>query len=259
MIEIIKSGDGIIALKVTGKLMRDEMMEVSGLVERSLAEHEKTHIFCEIEDYSGFDVTALGEYLPHALKMLGELERFGRVAVVSDIAWMRWATKIESALLPHISYETFTADEREQALAWVEGHREHPHGPSIRIIETDRADVLGFEIDGRITKADAEAIADYFNRSAPGDRPLRLLARVRKIDGAEVGALFGHKYLEMKIGLLERVERYAVVGGPLWLCAWISALEPLLKLELKHFPAEEEPAAWAWLNARPKLERPLAA
>lgn len=259
MIEIIKSRDGIIALKVIGKLMRDEMMQVSDLVERSLAEHEKTHIFCEIEDYSGFDLTALGEYLPHARKMLGQLDRFGRVAVVSDIAWMRWATRIESALLPHMTYETFTADERDSALAWVEGHREHPHGPSIRIIETDRADVLGFELDGRITKKEAEAVADYFNRSAPADRLLRLLARVKRIDGAEVGALFGHKYLEMKIGMLERVERYAVVGGPLWLCAWISALQPLLKLELKHFPAEEEAAAWAWLNARPRLERPLAA
>ena len=119
MIEYIPSSKDVIALKITGRLMRAELDEITTRVETSLSANEKTHIFVEIEDFSGFDLTALPEYLPRAAAMLGRLGRFGRIAVVSDLRWIRWATKLESALLPHISYETFTADERHRALAWA--------------------------------------------------------------------------------------------------------------------------------------------
>lgn len=257
MIEYIQSSEDVIALRITGRLMREELDGITTRVEQSLAANEKTHIFVEIEDFSGFDVTALPEYLPRAAAMLGQLGRFGRIAVVSDQRWIRWATKLESALLPHISYETFTADERHRALAWVEGKLNPLHDPSIKIIETDKPDVIGFELDGRISTADAEAAAGYFNKALARKRPLRLLGRVKNIEGAELGALFGHKYLQMKVGMLDRVERYAVVGGPLWLCAWVSALNPLVSCELRHFGGDQEAQAWAWLGATPKEERPL--
>jgi hypothetical protein len=191
--------------------------------------------------------------------MLGQLDRFGRVAIVSDLRWVRWAAKLESALLPRISYETFEAAERARALAWVEGKLNPLHDRAVRIIETDKPDVLGYEINGRVSAADAEAVADYFNEALSRDRPLRLLGRIRKIDGAELGPLLGHKFMEMKIGMLKRVERYAVVGGPVWLCAWIQALDPLVPVELRHFAADREGEAWAWLGAQPKGEQARAA
>lgn len=253
MIEMIPTAADVIALKMSGgTATRDELMQIADLVETSLAAHEKTHIYAEIEGFTGIDPAALGEYLPRAFAMMGKLERFGRIAIVSDQAWIRWASKLESALLPHVSYEVFTGAEKARALAWVEGRLNPLHDPSARIIETDRPDVLGFELDGRIGTADAEALADYFNRAASRDRPLRLLARVKRIEGAELGALFGHKPLRMKIGMLERVERYAVVGGPAWLCAWVAAIDPLIPVDLRHFPADEEDKAWDWLGARPK-------
>lgn len=259
MIEFLESSDDVIALKITGKLMGDELVDVTARVEKSLADREKTHIFVEIEDFSGFDLGALPDYLPRAAAMLGKLRRFGRVAIVSDLRWIRWATRLESALLPHISYETFTSEERHRALAWVEGKLNPLHDPSIRIIETDTPDVLGFELNGRIGAADAEAVADYFNAALAHKRPLRLLGRVKNVEGAELGALFGHKYLQMKVGMLNHVERYAVVGGPLWLCAWVCALDPLVGTELRHFPADREAEAWAWLGAQPREEEARAA
>lgn len=258
MIQFIESGADVIAVKISGKLTQGELPVLVERLERSLDEHEKTHIFVEIEDFSGIEAAALPDYLPHAFAMLGKLRRFGRIAVVSDLTWIRWATRIESALLPHVSYETFTSDERHRALAWVEGRLNPLHDPSIRIIETDRPDVLGFELNGKISAADAEFAADYFNRALAADRPLRLLGRVKCIDGAELGALLGHKYLAMKVGMLNRLERYAIVGGPAWLCAWVSALDPIVAAELRWFPADQEAQAWDWLGAHPKEQAQAA-
>jgi len=259
MIKFIQSGADVIAVKISGKLTSEEMVQLMERVERSIDEREQTHLFIEIEDFAGIDAAALPDHFSRAGPMLGKLRRFGRIAVVSDLAWIRWATKIESALLPHISYETFTSDERHRALAWVEGKLNPLHDPSIRIIETDRPDVLGFELDGRISSADAEFAADYFNKALAEDRPLRLLGRVKSIDGAELGALFGHKYLAMKVGMLKRLERYAIVGGPPWLCAWVSAIDPLVSAELRYFPVDREAEAWEWLGAHPKDQRAEAA
>ncbi|MGD9636464.1 MAG: STAS/SEC14 domain-containing protein, partial [Pirellulales bacterium] len=155
------------------------MLPLIDQLERSLDEKEQTHLYVEVENFLGIEPAALPDYLPRAAAMLGKLRRFGRVAIVSDLRWIRWATKIESALLPHISYETFTSDERHRALAWVEGKLNPLHDPSIRIIETDQSDVLGFELNGRISAADAEFAADYFNKALAEDRPLRLLGRVK--------------------------------------------------------------------------------
>ena len=58
---------------------------------------------------------------------------------------------------------------------------------------------------------------------------------------------------------MERVERYAMVGGPLWLTAWVSAVAPLLKLEVRHFTTDREDEAWQWLGATPRQEKALAA
>lgn len=259
MIQLIPSAEDVIALKISGRLTRDELMRIVDLVEPSLETREKTHIYVEVDDSTGFDVTALGEYLPRVFHMFGKLGRFGRVAVVSDQRWLRWAAKLESALLPHISYETFESAERARALAWVEGKLNPLHDRAVSIIETDKPDVLGYEINGRVSAADTEAVADYFNEALSRDRPLRLLGRIRTIEGAELGPLLGHKFLEMKIGMLKRVERYAVVGGPVWLCAWIQALDPLVSVELRHFAADKEAEAWAWLGAHPKEEQADAA
>lgn len=44
-----------------------------------------------------------------------------RIAVISDEAWLRAASRIESALLPGVSYAVYDADEADKARAWVLG------------------------------------------------------------------------------------------------------------------------------------------
>lgn len=259
MIEYLTTRADVLAVKVSGKLLHDELEEVVDKVEAALEANEKTHIFAEVADFRGFDLAALPDYLPRATKLLGKLDRFGRIAVVSDQAWVRWATRVESALLPGIGYEVFTPEERDRALAWVEGRIELPHAPALKLIETDRPNVLGFEIDGRIGAVEMHRIVVRIHKmldDVPG--PVRILGRFKRFGFPALGGIDAD-YVRMKLRALERVERYAIVGGPAWLTAWASAIAPLLKLEVRHFPAERENEAWDWLGAAPKAETALAA
>lgn len=257
MMEILESEPGVIAVKFSGRMRGDEIDEVITLVERSIEEHERTHIYIEIHDNFSFDVGAMAAYAPRGAAMLTKLARFGRVAVVTEERWIRWATRIESAILPGISYETFELAEHVQALAWVEGRRALPHAPSIMIMETDKPDVIGFEIDGKISAVEAEAVVAYFDAALKGDGPLRLLGKMKHIGGAEFGAFFDRAFLRVKYNILGRLDRYAVVGGPAWLRVWVTALDKLTKADIRHFKASEEPQAWQWLGAEPKRLHPL--
>jgi hypothetical protein len=117
--------------------------------------------------------------------------------------------------------------------------------------------VIGFEIDGRISAVEADAAADYFNAALKEDRPLRVLGKVKHLRGAEIGAFLNSGFLKMKLGLLGRLERYAIVGGPSWLGPWVTAMDKLTKGEIRRFKASEEPQAWQWLGAQPRSHHPL--
>jgi SpoIIAA-like len=128
MLEFIPSNEEVLAIKTGGRITRAELDEVTTRLERSLDAREKTHLFVEVDNFTGLDWAALPDYLPRAFGMISKLSRFGRVAIVSDQDWIRWASKIESAILPHISYETFKSDKRDAAFAWVEQGGEPPRG-----------------------------------------------------------------------------------------------------------------------------------
>ena len=259
MLEVLKSSQGVIAIRVGGRLDEDELEALMTRIEASLEARDKTHMYMEVEDLSGFDVAAFARCLPRGAAMLGKLHRFGRIAVVADQQWIRAWTRIESALLPRISYEVYTSDQREVALAWVEGRSARPRPPGLTLIETDATNVIAFEIDGTIGADELQALTARINSAMKREQPLRLLSRIRCLGGIDAQAVCSSDYLLMKLRALHKVERYVIVGGPAWVRTWLGLVDPLVKMDIRHFAAEDEAAAWAWLEAKPKSERPLAA
>lgn len=262
MYEFLPAPDDVIAFRCRGKLERAGIEAMMERVEASLDAHEKTHLFVEAEEFSGFETEGFPDLARRSSALLKRLDRFGRIAVVADQAWIRWAAKLESAVLPHVSYETFESRERERALAWVKGEEQRAHGPAIKLIETSRPDVFGFELDGRATRAELDAVADHFNArlAALGQSgPVRMLGRIRSIGGFEMGGLMSQDYFAMKRGFLDRLDRYAVVGGPGWLKSMTRTLGPLFRAEIRWFDEDAEDEAWAWLEAEPLSERTVVA
>ena len=121
MLEMIDSADDVIALTVSDRISGDELDAVMNRLDSAMARHDTVHVFVETRSIDGIEVAGLGAYMKRALPLFGKLDRFGRVAVVVDQAWIRALTRIESAVLPHIGYRVFEPDARDEALAWVTG------------------------------------------------------------------------------------------------------------------------------------------
>lgn len=259
MIERLSAKPGVIALRVQGHLAREDVDNCFELLVEAFENHPKVGLYIEVMGLTGFDTEALSDDFKRGWALLDKLDRFDRVAVVSDQAWIRWASRIESALLPGITYRTYAVAERKQALDWVQGREDLPYGHAIKIVETTRADAVGIEIDGRLTAEEVGQLARDLN-AMRHKRPIKaMLVHIRSLGTVDPTIIADAEYIRMKLGLLRELDRYAIVGGPDWLVSWVQLIRPLLRLELSHFHEGDEAAAWLWLGAQPLSVEPAAA
>ncbi len=249
--EILTSTADIVALRFTGRLSPEEVRKAFELIEQALALHERIHLFVEVDELAGIEWEAMTQELTRGLRLFGKLKRFGRVAIVSDQSWLRWLARTESALLPGISYRTYRIAERDRARAWVEGREELPYGHAMRVIGTNRPDVLGIEIDGRLSKEEMASISVELNAARSAQEIKSVLLRIRSFEGFDPSIALDGDYARMKLGFFRELDRYAVVGGPQWIRQWVEFLGPLVRMEVRYFPPENESAAWEWLGAKP--------
>lgn len=121
MIDLMDTADDVIAVKVAHKITGADLDGIMTRLDEAMRRHDKVHVFVETSAIEDIEISALPGYMARAMPLFGKLSRFGRVAVVADQAWIRMATRIESAVLPFISYRVFEPPQREEALAWVAG------------------------------------------------------------------------------------------------------------------------------------------
>ena len=123
MLELLDSPDDVIALRLCDKITGNDLDAIMDRVDEVMSRSGKVHVFVETRSIGGIEISSLPAHMGRAMPLFGELDRFGRVAVVADQSWMRVGARLESALLPNVSYRIYMPDEREEALAWALGSK----------------------------------------------------------------------------------------------------------------------------------------
>jgi hypothetical protein len=241
--------DDIVILSLSGRIEKGDVEQAMGRLDMAFALGGKVHLFVEVQGFEGMSAEAWWRDLGQGMKYLSRLKQFGRIAIVSDQSWVRAASRIESALLPFVTYEVYMPDQRDHALAWVKGEAAAPRPAALRILSGASDEIAAFEIDGRITPADIEALHEHLHARVRPGAELKLLNHVKHFAGFDPSILANPQYLSLKLGLLRAVSRYAVVGGPSWLDGFAKLADPLLRMDIRHFSEGEEQAARAWLLA----------
>ena len=119
MLELLDAPGDVVDVRVSHKIMGSDLDPIMDRLESAMSQHEMVHVFVETQLIDGIEISSLPSYAARAWPLFGKLNRFGRVAVVADQAWVRIGTRLESALLPNISYRTYMPDERDEAFDWV--------------------------------------------------------------------------------------------------------------------------------------------
>ncbi|HCH72937.1 MAG TPA: STAS/SEC14 domain-containing protein [Ochrobactrum sp.] len=126
--------------------------------------------------------------------------------------------------------------------------------PVIRRIPTNRDDVFAFAIEGHLDDASLENLYGLLDAAYETHDEIDLLVRLTCYEGVDWTAAFSESMLSMRAKSLKKLRRYAIVGGPLWIQASITLMQPFLSIELRAFEADEENEAWEWLGAKPNEE-----
>lgn len=121
--------------------------------------------------------------------------------------------------------------------------------PNIKRIETDRPDAYAFEITGHITAPDIENMYGLLEGAYAVHDKIDLLVVIHDYEGFDWSAAFKESTMVGKTHALKHIRKYAVIGGPGWMRPVIGFFKPFFSLEMKHFEADEEEAAWKWLGA----------
>ncbi|MCK5931016.1 MAG: STAS/SEC14 domain-containing protein [Fulvimarina manganoxydans] len=85
MIDYRKTDDGVMELRVSGKITSEEMESISARIRMDMPEHGKVRMLEFVEDFDGIELSALWYDLHRNLPLT---DRFERVAVISDRRWI---------------------------------------------------------------------------------------------------------------------------------------------------------------------------
>ena len=96
MHEFLESPDNVLAVKVSGTITGEDLDAIWDRTDTAMARYDKIHVYAETHGIEGMQLSALPRHLSRALPMFGKLDRFGRVAVVADQAWIRAGTRLEA-------------------------------------------------------------------------------------------------------------------------------------------------------------------
>lgn len=183
MINYVTSSQDVLAVRIRDGLSSDELDELIRRLQDKIGRNPKTQVWVDIDRFRAEDWKSAFEALPRSWGLF-RLDRYGRIAVVSDDKLVRTLSRVESAILPRIHYEIFHAEEADRALQWVEGKIDEPHEAALKFIETDNPLVLAYSI--RNDKQSGPGTCDR-HRTAP--------PRARAWTNSCVGTLWRRPFL----------------------------------------------------------------
>jgi hypothetical protein len=121
MIEFLEAPDDTVAMRFSGRIASADLDAAMDQLVWCMGVFQTVNLFIETRAVAGFELAGWPHRFARSLPLLANLDRFGRVAVVADQAWVRAGTRLESALLPFIAYRAFRPERRDEAFAWACG------------------------------------------------------------------------------------------------------------------------------------------
>lgn len=254
MFEQIAAPDHVLAYRFSGKLGSEDVEKCKSLFEPALKRQGRFSLYCDFTALTDISAKALAGGVKADLEFFSHSDRLARFAVVSDKEWPGAFVAFIAPVIPTFEMKVFAPLQKDEALKWasVLPAAQTAKKPAIRFIPTTRDDVIGFEINGVISTEDLPGVTDKVNGFLAAHDKVRMLARVKHLGGFDPAVFFQSGLFSMKLAAMQKVERYAIVGAPVWMNKAVQTMNPMFPhLDMRPFPAAQEDEAWAWLDARP--------
>lgn len=195
----------------------------------------------------GFTLGAVTIELAHIPALTRWIYGMSRIAILSDEAWIRTGSRLESALLPGLTYQVYDEDEADAARAWIMEEADGPHKGAFHELDIGHPNIAAFELSGRLDRAESERGVAMVRARLEDPDCSRLMIVIRHWHGFDFDTVFSSEVLRGKLDLIGKLDRYAIVGGPGWIGAMSGIMGSLLKPDIRAYDLDEQGKAVAWL------------
>jgi hypothetical protein len=120
MITTIDLGPSVLAYRVDGKVERSDIDTAFGAMDQRLKTAARIRVYTEVVSFGGISFPALWEDLKSGAERWSEMSKIDRVAVVTDVEWMRSLSELQGKLLPGMHVRTFPLARTTEAQAWIQ-------------------------------------------------------------------------------------------------------------------------------------------
>lgn len=120
MLELIPvEAENVVAYRAEGTITVEDFAQVADEIEEKLEDHESLLLYAELFSIEGMEPSAIVEDVRFGARHIQDLQRFDRVAVVTDADWIGKVAGLEGAMIPGLEIEWFDEDDSEPAMAWL--------------------------------------------------------------------------------------------------------------------------------------------
>jgi len=241
----------VLAIALSGTVEESDVQAMEGAFKDRLDSDDRFGLVVDMSDWTDITADALKEDAKFEFGMLGKLNRFPRMSLISDKKFPRALAKFFDPLLPAVKIRTFSSSEREQAMAFASAPAEPEAEPAhaVKMLEIGSPQLLGFEIEGRLSKAAMEQVVEPLQRAYEGEQKIDLIVVWKGYHGFNPSILVDRSVISMKLSSLSHIRRYAVVGGPGWMKNVAETVLSALPIDVRFFDSDDEDAAWVWLKS----------
>ncbi len=234
----------VMGIKVSGKVTADDYRQhLIPIIEEKLTTHKRVDCLCVIEkSFSGTEPAAIWEDFRFGM---AKVNRWGRIAAVTDIDWIENSVNIFKIFWPgHL--RQFDLDEYDKARDWVCDinrvalEAEIDEQNSVVILKPSQDESLSEYDFDYVTKIVDDYLADHAHVKG-------ILISSRKFPGWQgLGAMMSH--LKFIHDHHKKIERIAVVtNSPLGKFA-DHVTDHFIKAEIKSFDYDQREKAMNWLT-----------
>lgn len=254
MFEQLTAPDHVIAMRLSGKLTGEDIDQYKNLFDQKLATHKHVGVCVDMTGFSDMSLEAIVKDAKAEFELLAHLNQIGRCAFVSDKEWPQAMITLMEPLFPTFQMKAFPPNQIGNAMTWAADLSGVPRTqiPACRFIPTSQDNVFAFEINGMISSQEMPGVIKKFATFLEKREKVRLLNRMKHFGGIDPGVFMQSGLVSMKLAAMQKVERYAIVGAPGWMCKIIESVNPAFAdIDMRTFSADQEADAWAWVGAAP--------
>lgn len=119
MHKFLSTADHVLAASVDGKVDTDDIRALYARLDEKLKKHGSVAIMLDITGFSDATRDAIDADIRHELSLLGDLDQFRRMALVTDKEWVAYMAEWVSSIIPTLDIRMFASGKEKAALKWA--------------------------------------------------------------------------------------------------------------------------------------------